>query len=327
MGSCVLVDPVLAFAPKMHTISPMVVAGCQRSGSTLVGSMLGAAEGAIAVPEAQFVADLAPVSASESRPARDWCAQIAAHPRFRIWNWVMPEPPDTKMTFGEVIRWMINAYAKDRGQDGARVWIDHQPGHVRWLSRLRTHFPDLRIVHLVRDGRAVAASLMPLDWGPNTINRAAFFWQQRLALGLAAARRFGPNRCVTVRYEDVLEDARTALQPVLRMASLSWHDSMLAGGEFQPPRFTREQHRLVGSTPQRDRATGWHAALSAREIEIFEALNGDLLEYLGYQSVSGARPRPPGAGEVALLDARHVALKLLNEWRFSRRFRQAQRAA
>jgi hypothetical protein len=183
-------------------------------------------------------------------------------------------------------------------------------------------FPDARFIHLVRDGRGVAASLLPLDWGPNNIVQAAEFWMARCAFGLAAELELGPERVLRIRYEDVLGDPETTLRRIATFAGMEYETAMAAGTGHQPTRYNERQHRLVGRAPDRSRVDRWQQALSPRQIEIFEAETGEFLNTLGYQPRYGIRARPARRDEVFRMRvsdlARRAQNNLRREWRVRR---------
>src|SRR5206468_1282633 len=45
--------------------------------------------------------------------------------------------------------------------------------HVEHIDLISEVYPDARFVHLVRDGRDVARSLVAQPWGPKTVREAA----------------------------------------------------------------------------------------------------------------------------------------------------------
>jgi hypothetical protein len=174
----------------------------------------------------------------------------------------------------------------------------------------------------VRDGRGVAASFLPLDWGPNNIVHAAEFWMARCALGLAAEMELGPDRVLRIRYEDVLADPEVTLRRVATFAGLEYQPAMSEGAGHHPSPYHERQHRLVGHAPDRSRADGWRQVLTAREMEIFEAEAGDFLQVLGYQPEYGIRARPASRVEVfrmRLADlVRRGGNNLRRQWRARR---------
>jgi hypothetical protein len=285
----------------------------------MLGSLLGAAHGVVAIPEAQFVADLAPSDPQRREKLADILGRFERHYRFRIWNHDLGnDRPAGKGTHADAVRWLVTHYAAAQGRAGISHWVDHQPGHVREMERLAAHFPGLRTIHMVRDGRAVAASILPLDWGPNQIHSAANFWAQRVAMGLALRHYLGEERWHQVRYEDLVTDPHRELSRICAFLGLEYDPSMADGQGFAVPRFTRGQHALVGQRPDRTRLDGWRDVLLPRQVEIFEALVGPLLTYLGYPRDHDCA-RLPSIAEKMRLTAADQWLALANRRTFRKR--------
>ena len=299
---------------------PVFIVGCQRSGSTMLGAMLGAHPGIVCIPEAQFVVDLMPRGgpATTINPA-DIIDAVAKHWRFRIWEFDLGDGRPTAgeaPSFRGAIEWLAREYAKSLGRQSAKIWVDQQPGHANHLWKLLQHFPNAKIIHIVRDGRAVAASIMPLDWGPNDIYGAARYWQQQLTYGYAAGAVFGPERVLHVRYEDVVEGPEPTMRRIADHVDVDFAASMLTTTGLKLPRFTRHQHQLIGAPLRADRVASWSRILSRREIEIFESVVGDLLPLLGYRPVFGDMPRPPTLPEKTRFRLHNEIRKAVNALRF-----------
>jgi hypothetical protein len=86
---------------------------------------------------------------------------------------------------------MIRRYAVVNGKEAIHSWVEHSPSNSPYFDSLASLFPKARFLHLVRDGRAIAASVMPLDWGSNTIEEAAHGWVEDLAYGFLASSPTG----------------------------------------------------------------------------------------------------------------------------------------
>jgi hypothetical protein len=170
------------------------------------------------------------------------------------------------------------------------MWLDHTPKNVRYAHTLFAAFPDARMVHIVRDGRAVAASILPLDWGPNVIDSAARFWAERLAYGLAAELCW-PEKIIRVHYEDLIQHSQSTLKALCEHLTISYDPAMSQGRGFQVPSYTAQQHLLVGKAPDPTRIDAWKQQLTPRQIEIFENLTGDLLKTFGYTTDFGLSAR------------------------------------
>lgn len=280
----------------------------------MLATMLGAAPDTVTVPEATFKWPLMGLLDDElTAPAAAVQAELSRHWQFPAWHAADVLPTlSGRVGFATVMDRLATAYADHVGTD-ATTWIDHTPGNIRYVSTLLAAFPDARVVHLVRDGRAATASVLPLEWGPSSVPEAAAWWSTAVAQGLAAQHRH-PDRVTMVRYEDLVEDPAAALGPLCDFLELPTSPAMVAGGRYAPPKWTHDMHQLVGRQPDRSRIDGWRTALSDRQVEVFEALTQELLPYLGYPSVHGAAARPPTraerVGESVARTARRVTDKV-----------------
>jgi Sulfotransferase family len=292
------VSPTSVSSAGTTTLKPVFILGCARSGSTMLGAMVGAHPKVVCIPEGQFIVDVMPKGDdpnSEVDPV-DVIDRIVKHWRFRVWEFELggrrPARDDIKPTYRATIEWLIRQYARAVGRSGAHIWVDQAPEHVFRIWNLLQHFPGAKFIHIVRDGRAVAASIIPLDWGPNEIYSAARTWQERVGYGYVAATALGPERVLHVRYEDVVERTEATMRFVATFLGVEFMPEMLSTTGLRLPRFTRYQHQLIGMPPRPDRTESWRRILSRREIEIFESVVGDLLPMLGYKPVFGIQARP-----------------------------------
>ncbi|WP_048693879.1 sulfotransferase family protein [Catenovulum maritimum] len=300
-------------------MNPIFVVGCQRSGSTMLGAILGTHSKVSAIPEAQFIADCVPESPSNMAAI---LAQIQSHYRFKIWNYTLPDLPKNISSYPELIRWLVTCYAAEvNHKRHMAFWVDHQPGHIKHICKLAKQFPQLKVVHIIRDGRAVANSLIPLDWGPNSIHRAAYYWQQRLAYGLAL-KEFLPQAYFSIKYEDILLKPEQSIQSLCDFIGLDYEPNMLSGTGFKVPKFTQSQHALVGNGVNAKRIDSWVNQLSCREVEIFESVTGDLLSYLGYEKISNTA-RGMTMLERVKLDVLHLIKGLTNKVQFQKRVKRS----
>lgn len=80
------------------------------------------------------------------------------------------------------------------------------PDHLLWWRPVTRAFPELRIVAVVRDPRAVVASSLEVPFGMRHPLLLAQRWaadQRQLAV---AEKLLGPRRILVLRYEDVVAD-------------------------------------------------------------------------------------------------------------------------
>jgi hypothetical protein len=282
------------------------VGGTARSGTTMLGDLLGAHPDHVCLPETSYKVHVIR-RARWGRPDADLGAGlelVAQHPKFR--EMAIPLPAMTTPSLPALFDQLVTTYGTAIGKPGAHVWIDQTPSNIAIGRTLLELFPDARLVHLVRDGRAVAASMLPLDWGPNNVVLAARSWLRTVAQGMALETAY-PDRVIRVRFEDLVRDPAPSLARICRFAGLEYREAMTRGGGLAVPKTTVVQHALVGKPPDPRRAEAWKTALTPRQIEIFESEVRSLLPLLGYEPVYGesARPLTPLGG--LLYHARHLA--------------------
>lgn len=87
----------------------------------------------------------------------------------------------------------------------ARIFVEKTPRHSVQLPQISACFPDVRVVHVVRDGRDVARSMSEIDFfGVPDPADALRLWRRVLREVRAAAPQLGGFR--EVRYETLLVD-------------------------------------------------------------------------------------------------------------------------
>jgi hypothetical protein len=306
----------------------ILIGGCDRSGTTLLGAMLGAAPGVLCLPETRFLAPLAQryQARQDAVPVKEAVAFVRSHPRYGLWGRDPLAGVDSELPavlpLPELVDALACTYARVAGRSGDTAWIDHTPANAWRCSVLFRTLPDSRMVHLVRDARAVSASVLPLDWGPNTALVAGRWWVDRVRSGLASEAIWGPERVLRSRYEDLLSDPQGELERVCAFLGLDYDPAMLRGDGFRPPRYSEAQHELVGAPPDPKRAEAWRTALADRAVADVEVAAGPLLEDLGYPLVHGSRSRPPRIGRRLWLRADEAAkAHVMNRFRIRKRRR------
>lgn len=290
--------------------------------------MLGSHSRTLTIPEAQFVIEVFKKTQADEQPNLDGLLrQILKHWRFRLWG--IPIDPNIVLTdaggsYSELIEQLVYCYGRYHQKHNTETsfWIDHTPTNIRYVPTLLSLFPEAKFIHLVRDGRAVGASIMPLDWGPNTIIHAANWWVEKIAHGLAAELRYGPEMVLRLRYEDIISCPGLILEKICAFLDLGYEPTLQTGSGFSPPLYTRSQHQLVGNQLEIKRSTAWEQKLTLRQIEIFEGMVGDLLELLGYEPKFGAKATAYTTIELLSASIKETYRRqLINRVRRSRRIR------
>lgn len=164
------------------------------------------------------------------------------------------------------------------GLRGARAFVDasKRPGRLLHLRRIPSL--DIRVIHMVRDGRAVTRSTM------RNLGRSA---EDGARSWLGAARdaerlrpRFPADRWMTLRYEDLCRQPGATLDRISRFIGVAPGSSV--------PDFRSVDHHIIGNrmrlshTSEISLDERWRSEMPAEQIRAVERIAGPTLERYGY---------------------------------------------
>jgi hypothetical protein len=306
---------------------PIFIGGCSRSGTTLLGAMLGAHSECLCVPESQFKIkayrsfendrDGGSMMRVLDKIKKDWRFQLG-------YEIELKSVPLEKIgsSYSELIKWIVRKYGEKQGKLNPRIWVDHTPSNIRYAATLFELFPESKMIHMVRDGRAIAASVMRLDWGPNTISKASHYWIERLAYGLAAESFWGEKRVMRVKYEKLVKEPEATLKELCRWLDIDYQKEMANAGGFVAPEYASGQFALVGKPPDAERINDWEKSLTPRQIEVFERSTRELLRYLGYTPKYGLKARAITGMESFIWGIKELLMEAINKIRYRARIQR-----
>jgi hypothetical protein len=280
--------------------APFVV-GAPRSGTTLLRLMLDAHPALAIPPETHFFPSVPDAVAGARRPARAFRQAVVSSPRWGDLG-LSAAALDARLEaldpfdLGDALRAVYRLYAERF--DKPR-WGDKTPAHLLHMPAIASVLPEARFVHIIRDGRDVALSIVERSFGPVSLESAASWWRQQILTARSHAREL-PGY-IELRYEDLVADPEPTLRAVCSLVELPYAAQMLdyhQGARQRMAEIAREgldptgrillqalerqaMHQLATEPPRTD-TSHWRERLSPHEIEHFEAVTGDLLADLGY---------------------------------------------
>jgi hypothetical protein len=206
--------------------------------------------------------------------------------------------PARDLEAGDAVPWLADRFRSffdsRAATFGAPLFLHKFTGwpRARFVDRV---LPGSRYVHVVRDGRAVAASWLQTDWwrghlgpegwhfgplpaayekeweasGRSFVLLAGLAWKLLLDAFDDARAEIGDDRWLEVRYEDVLADPRERTAGILDFLGLRWTDAFESGfGDLQ---FDKA------------RARTWPAVLGDEASAALDASLADHLTRRGYE--------------------------------------------
>ncbi len=198
---------------------------------------------------------------------------------------------------GDFLRIVMDAVAR---KQGVQRWAECTPLHLLYLPLIKKVVPDALIVHIIRDGRDVTASLHRIGWiRPLPWDRAraylapAIFWRWIVSKGRRYGQSLGADY-LEVHYEDLVLDPRETLA---RIGKFIEHDldydriQQVALGSVHNP---NSSFRGDGKEAEANTIGRWKRMFTAAQIRDIESSIGDLLVATGYAlETPAAELRPP----------------------------------
>jgi hypothetical protein len=184
----------------------------------------------------------------------------------------------------------------------ARYLCERTPVHALHLELISAIYPDARYIHIIRDGREVARSLLVQDFGPDTVTEAAAEWRE--AVSSARVATLPPERYREVRYERLAADPEPELRDLYRWLELDPSaDAIEAGLAEAGVSRNVDQASQGGVGTQR-----WRRDFDRGDLEAFNREAGTLLTELGYEAADPAEmPRRRRAPRRVAPPARRLA--------------------
>lgn len=179
------------------------------------------------------------------------------------------------------------------------VIVDSSKVGIRLKYLLRNRSLEVKVLRIVRDGRAVALTYVdPAHFADArdeqlrgggfggdraeerlSMAEAAREWRRSNEEAEALLRGLSPASFRTVRYEEICADPHVALRPVLDWAGVD---------PEVPPTLARGTYHVVGNGMRLDSTREirlddrWRTALRADDLATFDAVAGDLNRRLGF---------------------------------------------
>jgi Sulfotransferase family len=184
------------------------------------------------------------------------------------------------LDYPDAVRALFCFYARRQGK--AR-YADKTPRNLRNIELLAELFPEAKFVHIIRDGRDVALSLLDVDFGARDIGAAALAWKEFVTEGRASGKRLGIRYC-EINYENILEDPESTIVSLCEFIDLPFDSKMLRYFERSekitaPAAWSRRHVLLPPTKGLRD----WRIQMMPKDVAVFETLAGNLLDELGYE--------------------------------------------
>ena len=148
---------------------------------------------------------------------------------------------DKMALVNEFIRLHFDPVAVSRNAIG---WVEQTPRNIEWACELLGCFENGIFIHILRDPRDVIASLIPLWWGPDSVEEGIVYYKERLDKWKKSFRAIKKknleDRLFIIRFEDMVRTCGENLWPVFEKLGLKNAELPIDGDKANIGRWERQ---------------------------------------------------------------------------------------
>lgn len=150
-------------------------------------------------------------------------------------------------------------------------------------------FPDGRVIHIVRDPRAVLASWEKMTHAPGLDYLDSIFnCKDSMKLALNYKNEFSNKKYINIKFEDLVTNPKNVIKDTCKFLDLKFEQEMLKTSSF----ISKNGDKWQGNSMFEDQITGfskkpinkWKKSLKNWEVWLVEHIISNLLDDFNYQS-------------------------------------------
>ena len=302
-------------------LGPLFIVGASRSGTAMLRSILNKSQEVNLASETHYFDDLRPrvinkpvseMSEEEKKSCTDYFRSQTVRP-----YGANGDPAQSSLNpaellakaaaMGDSVDDIFEAYCRMRiAGNKPHIWGEKTPRHVFRIDDIFSVFPNARIICMVRDPRAVAASYR--DWNhmgglPSENNPdyqaallkddarkhasyhiviASMMWRAAANAAFKAAKKYTNKSVRIVRYEDVVDNPEQTTRDLSSWLGIAFDDAMLDIPLHNSSTIKFAKEAGVSKAPQKR----WRKVLSENEVGVIQKVSGKSLEEAGYEKIS-----------------------------------------
>ncbi len=267
------------------TSRPVFLVGAERSGSTLLRLMLDSHSQVTCCEGFEFV--VARVGDDGTRPSiEDYHDYLSTQPIFGSSGLSI----DPDLGYDELVNDFFSQRltASGKGIVAAMVHMD--------IDRILHIWPEARFIHLVRDPRDVALSVIAMGWSGNVYS-AVDKWLHAEQGWDRLVPKLNEDRWIEVQFADLISDHEDQLRRVCGFLDVDYTEQMLSYA-------VETDYGL----PNPSRVGSWKGTMSDRDARIVEGKVGPLLVSRGFEPC-GLEPIVPTGLELLRVETEGRLLK------------------
>jgi len=204
------------------------IVGTGRCGTTILAQLLNSHSKIVVPPELQILDKITDKNIKKCTPdvivklVDEYCPyrlqEYVDYKRYLMeLRWPLSSPTDF---WGGLFDYICREFGKE-------IFIEQTPWHGLMLPMLKKMFPQMLVIHIIRDPRDVAISFIKSRWwGDISLDDAVYKW----ANIVSQISNFGKNiknQYIELKYEDLVANASCELNKITNFIGVEYENAML----------------------------------------------------------------------------------------------------
>ena len=259
----------------------ILIAGCPRSGTTLIRNMLNAHPEIYIFPQTQFFNKIwGSRRFVNFRKNRKKLLRIIAQDRAVLRDGVnmYSEQNLSRGSFESYYDEYVSVI-EDNNIQGKKIVGDKTPRHIFFLNQIIRHMQcDVKTIVAIRDCRAVVASLKKRGM-VKSVEQGAAIWNFFLEQIVRLLKELPDDDILCIRYEDLVSEPARITRNLSEFLNLGYSEHMLNISESNSSYARKPQSGIY-----KDSLYQWQQEFNKDEIEIISQLTEKYLTHFDYRA-------------------------------------------
>ena len=286
--------------------SPVIIAGCGRSGTTYLRSLIDAHPDIFIPSESLYIVDYLKAENHRLKPFLKWL--YWKEPQLNAWFRCRNFKFDT---FKEAI---VKTHCLEAEAEGKKIWGQKTPRFIRYNKLIDRSFPSAKWILLHRDARGVVASMLESKSHFYSIYFACRRWN--LDNNYLLQDRKDTNVLV-ISYENLLRDPDDTINKIFDFLNVKPYQVSYLIENAKIRKYAGSKFRKLsiqkGFRPDPSKIDDWQNRLSHKQIKSIEYLTSDMMMTLGY-SLSNEKQSKPGFFQLVSPKDLLVLFEYIRKW-------------
>lgn len=190
-----------------------------------------------------------------------------------------------------LIELFVRIYEMKALHDQAQYWCCKSMESVHYVKEIEETGLLPYYLYIYRDGRDVALSFLKAIVGPKHVYHLAKKWEDEQRLSLYWKEKIDPKRFIMVQYEALIHDPETVMKSLCQALDVPYSREVFEYFHSHESFNTASSGAMwknVVNPIMPDNHNKFERELTSTQLDIFEAVAGEMLGKLGYGTAKGS---------------------------------------